>query len=328
MDEKNLREVLSQLGITVERKSGDWLTAKCPLALYFHSHGKDYHPSFGAHTESGNYNCFTCHQKGHISELARILGQYRFNNQFHYSSILEIIDSLYEELLVPNFEKLPQIHNEKQEPLIEEIYDNIYTPALDNKQAMEYLEFRGIGAGTTEKLGLRWDDYQKRVLFPVRWVDSSLMGFSGRAINNRTQPKIRDYAGLRKKQHILGVDRWRWDKYPLIIVEGLLGFAWLHELNVEAVADIGALLGSELTEYKRQLIIKRNTETFLLSDNDQAGHDFLFGRENRKGALVKLKGQGFRVYAPQWPFKKLDPDELSKQDLWRILQLKFKERKV
>lgn len=327
MDEQSLRQILSQLGINVEQKSGEWIRARCPLAPWFHQKGKDYRPSFGVHIEDGNYHCFTCHQKGPISELARVLGYYRHNNQFFYSSLIEHIESLYEKTLLPDYDALPEINDDKQEPLIEEIYENIYIPATENGVALNYLQSRGIGANTSEKLGLRWDAYQRRILFPVRDYNSNLVGFSGRAISKRTNPKVRDYAGLQKKRQILGVDRWRWNELPLIIVEGLFGFAHLHELNVEKVADIGALLGSELTECKRQLIIKRNTETFLLVDNDQAGHDCLFGREKLKGALERLKGQGFRIYAPQWPFNKADPDELSKQDIWKILQLKFKERK-
>ena len=152
------------------------------------------------------------------------------------------------------------------------------------------------------------------------------MGFSGRSTDfytANTNPKIRDYAGLKKRQHILGSHRWREDKRPLIIVEGLFGYAHLVELNVEKVADIGAILGSTLSDKKRDLIIDRNTRTILLIDDDEAGDLCLFGRN---GAIDKLSRQNFPVYTPVWPANKADPDQLTKHEIWQIIQGKVNDR--
>jgi hypothetical protein len=137
----------------------------------------------------------------------------------------------------------------------------------------------------------------------------------------------RDYAGLKKRQHILGADRWRFgEDRPLVVIEGLFGFAHLIEMNLEAYADVGALLGSELTDWKRDLIVHRNTNTYLLLDNDPAGDQCLFGRispdgerDYHAGAVAAMENL-VPLYLPAWPEGKDDPDQLTKREVWDMFR--------
>jgi DNA primase len=329
MNESSLRNILAKLGVQVQGKSGDWLRASCPFSSFFHSSGKDSHPSFTAKIDPDDdsfYYCHACKMHGRISALARALGHHRHNNQFYYSKIIEESEKADKENIVfPDYEKIHEPKDPPQEPLVEEIFDNMYM-SPSHCESLMYLTYRGISLQTALSLGLRWDERQRRILFPVRNPKGELMGFSGRATGDQ-EPKIRDYAGLKKRQHILGSHRWEWGnrRKPLIIVEGLFGYAHLVELGVEKVADVGALLGSSLTNKKRDLIIDRNTRTILLVDDDEAGDLCLFGRNN-DGAINKLSKQGFPVYVPLWPKGKDDPDSLSKHEIWQIIQGNIKER--
>ena len=274
MNESSLRSILTKLGIQVQGKSGDWVQAPCPFAPFFHSSGKDLHPSFTAKIDphdSSYYYCHACKMHGRISSLARALGHHRHSSLLYYDVIIAEADQADQEnVIFADYEDRFSHRDSPQEPLVEEIFDNMYLNPVIFPEAHTYLHERGISDRTSDTLGLRWDERQERILFPIRSPGGSLMGFSGRSINDgNTTPKIRDYAGLKKRQHILGSHRWRQDKRPLIIVEGLFGYAHLVELGVEKVADVGAILGSTLSDKKRDLIIDRNTRTILLIDDDE-----------------------------------------------------------
>ena len=330
MNESSLRSILAKLGIQVQGKSGDWVKAACPFASFFHSSGKDLHPSFTAKIDphdSSFYYCHACKMRGRISSLARALGHHRHSSLLYYSEVIGEADQADQEnVIFSDYEDRFSHRDLPQEPLVEEIFDNMYSDAIDDSDSLGYLHKRDISAFTSDKLGLRWDERQNRILFPIRNPMGDLMGFSGRAIASNVEPKIRDYAGLKKRQHILGSHRWREDKRPLVIVEGLFGYAHLVELNVEKVADVGAILGSTLSDKKCDLIIDRNTRTILLIDDDEAGDLCLFGRNN-DGAIDKLSRQNFPVYTPVWPVGKDDPDSLTKHEIWQIIQGKVNDRR-
>lgn len=318
MDEQNLRYFLSQLNITITHTSNQYLNAHCPLAPWFHQKGQDYRPSFGAavsQTDFSHYHCFSCHKNGSIAALARLLGELRHGSQFYYSHLINQIEAVERQSYVVNFDEVPQ-QDLPPEPLIEEIYEGIFEKPIVHPDAIKYLTSRNISLKIADKLGLRFDDKERRILFDIRDCNHNLMGFSGRSIDGK-DPKIRDYYGLRKKYCILGVDRWKWDDYkPLILVEGLFGFLWLHELNVEKIADIGCLLGSSLSKHQRQIISNRNTTTILLLDPDQAG------QEGAADAARKLRGEGFNIFIPKWPWfgSNFDVNSLNKRQLWNMIK--------
>lgn len=331
MQEPNLRRVLSQLGIEVlQRTYSGWLHASCPFAEWTHRSGRDSRPSFGAKVDEGgisSYHCHSCKMHGRISSLARALGHYRHGNTQHYVTLAMEADDGDRMGLSPNWQDEVQEQEQPPEPVVEEIYANMFEPAEASAIARQYLEGRGISLRTADSLGILYDPRQGRVVFPVRGPSGDCFGYSGRGVNDEVQPKVRDYSGLKKRWHILGSDRWRFgDARPLIIVEGLFGFAHLVELNVEAVADVGALLGSEMTDHKADLIRQRNTRTFLLVDNDAAGDQCLFGRmhpdgtQDFHGGAVAMLENLVPLALPAWPEGKDDPDQLTKREVWDILR--------
>ena len=46
----------------------------------------------------------------------------------------------------------------------------------------------------------------ERIIFPVRGREGELYGYTGRAIDEDVQPRIRDYYGLPKRACLLGLD--------------------------------------------------------------------------------------------------------------------------
>ena len=116
---------------------------------------------------------------------------------------------------------------------------------------------------TAEQIGLVFDEARDRILFPIRGRDNALYGFSGRIIEPvPDEPKVRDYEGLPKRHLILGSHLWHPGK-PLLIIEGLFGYAHMIEIGAPEHANIGAILGSVVTEEKAVLIRNEGAPTYM-----------------------------------------------------------------
>lgn len=226
--------------------------------------------------------------------------------------------------------------NPKPEPLIEEAYEGFWPDAWDVQVAREYLQKRGISEGTSRKIGLLYDDEKRRIMFPVRDRAGGLYGWSGRATYSDARPKVLDYEGLPKRHLLLGEHTWSEDR-PLVIVEGLFAYARMVELGVDEFANVGALLGSELTLEKAEIIRTFGGRTFMLVDADEAGDACIFGpvkevipssdpetadtviRDDSKGAITLLKDY-VPLFIPAFPEGKTDPDELTLEEVKFMLE--------
>lgn len=348
MREHDLRKVLARLGVqpTGRRRSSGWIEFRCPLAPYTHAAQADTRPSAAAKVNDQGHSlwsCQTCKAHGRLTSLVHELQRYRHT---FYEGLITQIDEADRAALMnaPTFEEVPfEVEQHGPKALIEEQFKGLYPAAGEDKMSRAYLQGRGITRATVEKLGLLYDPKQNRILFPVRGREGELYGFTGRLIiaATKSEPKVRDYHGLPKRDLVLGADRWRVDK-PLIIVEGLFAFAHLHEIGVEQFANIGALLGSAMTPEKAKMIRNFDHPVYLLLDNDEAGDVGIFGRhlpdgkrEDAAGALGQLKTH-VPVMIPEWPSwpettkyhgkqfeggtAKDDPDQLTLDEVQDMLQ--------
>lgn len=326
MNEQALTAILRKLGIhEFKRQRSGWLDFHCPLAPYTHRSGTDRSMSAGVKISPTGVSAWVCHackHHGRVSSL--VLKVQRFTGHMvpgllreaEMAEVLPDLSSDYGE-----FERPPVT---EQEPLSDAVCDGLYPPANDIPEAVAYLDRRGIDRVTADSLGLVYDDGQSRILFPVRDRNHGLWGFSGRAILPETKPKIRDYFGLPKRRLILGEERWRPDR-PVIVVEGLFGYAHLVQIGAEQRYNVGALLGSAMTPEKAAILRAWDENVYLLLDNDEAGDLGLFGpvlpdgsREQEKSAVHQLQGY-VPVYVPVWPDGKDDPDQLTLEELHTLV---------
>ena len=106
-----------------------------------------------------------------------------------------------------------------------------------------------------------------------------------------------------------------------MVVEGLFGWAHLIEIGIEDHADVGALMGSELTRQKASIIKQHGASTYLLLDNDAAGDVCLWGRgEPPTGGAVATLRRDVPVFVPPWPEVKDDPDQLTLEEVLVMLR--------
>lgn len=213
-----------KIEIHVEKEEDEWVMACCPLAEWTHRTGTDHNPSFGIHIEDNEmsfYNCFSCHHKGPISDLAKKLGRLRDDPVLiKYGMDLEkghrvlAAEGAYRawgekvDTATKAKSTRPTVFIDARSAFKE------YGSALGYPEAVAYLRRRGIGFSACFALRLRYDPQQSRILFPV-WYHGNLVGFSGRsirgdkyirernAVRKGSYPKIRDYKGLEKEVHLL-----------------------------------------------------------------------------------------------------------------------------
>ncbi len=324
MQEADLRRILSALGVRVERtQASGWLESRCPFAPFLHRSGQDRRPSFNAkveHAGVSSYVCHGCHMKGRISSLARSLGHHRHGDVGHYKALSIQADDA-DHKVAPTEWVPSDDQGHQPTPIAEEVFANAFSAVDAHDAAWSYLRDRRISLRTAESLGLRYDPRQRRVVFPVRGRQGDLYGFTGRAVRSNISPKVRDYPGLGKRWHVLGSDRWRPEQgRPLVIVEGLFGFAHLIEVGVEDHADVGALMGSEMTRQKADIIRLHGASTYLLLDDDAAGDACLWGRGNPPdGGAVDVLCRHVPVFVPPWPEGKDDPDQLTLDEVLSMI---------
>lgn len=357
MREKQLRELLKKLRVSIDREEDDWLICTCCFT-WKHAQGHDNTPSLGIKIEPegrSGYHCWSCHSKGSLPNLLFQLAKHREDPALtklgHKVEMDEILgsDELEFEEWGSNGKNSTKEKSRVSVTFPDEraLYDK-YPSAFTSTRAIEYLVRRGIHVDTIEQIGIRYDEYQQRVLLPVSdyWT-GRFAGFTGRIIlsdrrrslladelsarygKRITVPKIRDYGGLTKRSLLLGRfgspisykrvwgrvrGRNRPEANYVILVEGLFAYLRLTQLGFE---NVYAILGSVLTPEKANILRDMGKAVYWFVDNDLAGQQCLYGSFNHEeqifeggGALDQLYKEVMQ-YTVEWPEGKDDPDDLT-----------------
>jgi hypothetical protein len=185
---------------------------------------------------------------------------------------LDFADELKDEELalpIPKWDHLQKKRGERKPPLVpldEEILD-MYDDVLGHV----YLHARDVSDVTAQLLELRLDPADshghERILFPVRGLDGTLYGFTGRATNNDVEPRIRDYHGLPKRRLLLGAHLLDESDSQVVLVEGLFDYAKMREYEIPAVA----VMHSGLTDDQADILKSIAKPVVVMFDNDRAG---------------------------------------------------------
>jgi len=329
MKERDVHNVLRALNIQAQTRVGaSWVNAPCPFAPWRHKHGTDSNPSFGVvfnDNKMSRGNCFSCHWKGTLADLVTELESLR--GVTYPEALHKLVEDEMLGISLPEWGD--HIHDDEPlpEPYPDELFVNAWDNAWDVPAGREYL-INGRPIGLHEEavrsLDLRYDPDENRIVFPVRGRGGELYGFSGRSIFPRAQPKVRDYVGLPKKHLILGCHRWQQGK-PVIMVEGLFAYAHLVSIGTEQFANVGAALGSVLTEEKASILRMFFHRVLLLFDPDEPGYAGIWEptrdgkRDMKHGAVGKLLGH-VPVSVPRYPEGCDDVDKLLIDEVEAMLE--------
>ena len=337
MDEKTVRDLLFQLKIPVQRHSYSgskertrWLNISCPFAPFTHQRGSDTNPSFGITINDAgksNYKCLACGLKGRLSALPSRLGGYRkedYSRIRHWAEMAELQATISKPVV--DWEN-DHTHDEQKDEHRHTKPSHEAVMRYPRIVSLPYLRERGIRWPTPLTLGLRFDSYQSRILFPCYDRHGAFAGFTGRSVRHprtysKKNPKVRDYLGLDKRQLFLRLPGRR--SGPKIISEGLIDFAKVVQTGFPYAH---AILGTALTPEKIDILIEGGDPVYFFMDNDLAGWQALFGVFNGDGELEVDNAWAFRLYreVPVWivpydtPLDGTDPGSLDEKTIRRMI---------
>lgn len=290
------------IGYSASRVTDKSIMFKCPFAETRHEAGEDNSPSFSYNTEENYYYCFSCKSNGSISKLKHDL-----------NSDIDIED-------VQRTTKKKSLLDKKvntELPLDKEIYLNIFFDPWRHDLSKNYLTGRGISKQTSTKLGLGYDAYREIITFPIYDETNNLYGFQGRRIIEGDFGKILTYV-TNLKNKFMGLQFYK-QKLPFLLVEGLFGYARLHEIGADNYFNILAIMGSNISNEKIEILKQFKNPIFIMPDNDEAGYGCLYQKGKKKlRTNIEELTQTHKVYLPKWPKNKKDPDQLTIDEIKEI----------
>lgn len=329
MKRESLLDICKKAGIdyvSSQPCSSGWISCKCPFAPYLHTSGKDSKPSFFVKVDDQGPSaghCFSCGVKGRISSILRQLSYY--TGEDHNSLIIEA-----------DLQDIPSgfgsfdntiVMNKNRVPIPFSPYKDMFPPVAMVKEALHYLLEKRInqsgGFGTpigkyaASLMGLRYDPFQRRILFPVQGRNNDFYGFSGRSILSKEelgklgQPKIRDY-NFEKSMCLLGEHLFQ-ERKPVLLVEGLFAYATMVAIGARQFCNPMATMGAVLHPYQMDILIDMDQPVYLLFDNDAAG------QKGAKDAFSILKNH-LPVFICEYPEDVDDPDDLTKVEVYNMIK--------
>jgi hypothetical protein len=350
MNERDLLRAFTKLDLDKPTEVNGWLMCSCPFAEWRHPSGSDSTASFGVSIHDGSpsfYHCFTCKSKGDLGDLALALSKFRDDpelktlaTKLRTDEILGGSDDFGE--WEEKFHVSETAENRNRTFPSYANFKRRHPSIVTHTGAIKYARRRRLPLYTCVSLGIRVDREQRRILFPVFDYWTGLYaGASGRICISETArkqreaelseragkriavPKVRDYGGLEKRNLVLSrIRRNRPSSRPrrgyIIVVEGLFAFARMVALGFGDCTV--ALLGSELTEGKADILKDIDCTIYWFVDNDQAGKACLFGQWDEEAEHYRHDGALSMLpmlpnFLPTWPEGKDDPDDLCKQEV-------------
>lgn len=259
-----LKEVLGPNTTLVDHTK--WVGLCCPLAPWRHAGGRDSSPSSGISVKDDGtsiFHCWSCGAKGTVPWLLKELEKYTGES---FKSIISSIED--GEFLGGT---LPEWGSRKRDVIEARYLDESYLELYDSAVGHWYLRDRGIDRVVAEDLQLLIDpeDSQgdERILFPVFDRKKRLQGFTGRAVLDTVELRVRDYHGFQKANALLGLHLVNPDDRFVIVVEGLFDMATVYQYGYSVVATLHA----GLTDAQFALLKDLGMPLMLMFDNDKAG---------------------------------------------------------
>lgn len=161
--------------------------------------------------------------------------------------------------------------------------------------------YRGFTKETLDRFGVRFSSAQQRVVVPIHDKEGMCIGATMRAVMKNQSPKWKNEPKHVKTSHVIyNANRVEGD--TIFIVEGVTDVWSLYQKGIK---NVGAILGSNLSDEQNSIIVKNYTDVILMFDGDKAG------REGIKKAVEKLKNTTNLYVVPILEGE--DPDTLTQE---------------
>ncbi|NLC26091.1 MAG: DNA primase, partial [Fastidiosipila sp.] len=294
-------EVVSSY-VDLDKKSSHNLFGLCP----FHAEKT---PSFSVTPIKQIYYCFGCHKGGNVISFIQEIEHLNFPEAVHF--LAKRVGIKIEEDIDERWQQKRQEQRLIYQTLLEAAgYFHKTLTGNEGDAARSYLIHRGTTMKDWRKFGLgyapnQWealyqhlnsrgitdaamakaglitrssrnnwiDFFRDRVIFPIIDLSGNVLGFGGRALQDRGAKYINtpETAVFHKGSHLFALPqalKARSDQ--LIIVEGYMDVIALSKAGFENVV---APLGTALTLQQARLVQRHSKEALLLFDSDTAGEN-------------------------------------------------------
>lgn len=271
-------DFLTALGTRNVSRSGDEISFSCPSAN--HAHG-DSNPSAGMNARTTLWRCRSaaCGLRGDaVTYLTSFHG-------LNASEAQRVIDERYggPEIgaeaggLSAEVDRILSAAEEEPDRILpsEEWLEIFRVDWFGDP--IPYMLERGFSPQTLIDWQIGWDPNYRRIAIPIRDENGLLVGFKGRAIDDRHpryiaigdaagRPEFYGFQTYRKSEVVFGLDRAQGDR--AVICEGEFNALMLHQHGEHGAVGVA---GSELSADQAQLIIERFSSAVVYFDADDAG---------------------------------------------------------
>ncbi|NCC67836.1 MAG: DNA primase [Clostridia bacterium] len=328
----DITDVVSQY-VKLNKRSGANLFGLCP----FHSEKT---PSFSVSPEKQIYHCFGCGKGGGVinfimeienlsyPDAVRFLAKRAHlevpedapdENRHRRERMLELnreAARFFHDCLVgPGGETARQYVNQREISgamvtrfglgFAPDSWDSLVLAMRDKGYTKAELLDAGLARASKKGDGV-YDTFRNRLMFPVIDVRGSVIGFSGRILDDG-EPKYMNSPEtlvFNKSKNLFALNLAKKSKKGYIILsEGNIDVVALHQAGIDCAV---ASLGTSLTPEQARLISNYTSNVVIIYDGDSAGQKAsqrainIFGKVNVKVKLVRLTGAK-------------DPDEFIKK---------------
>jgi 5S rRNA maturation endonuclease (ribonuclease M5) len=314
------------------RDLGDNVLVQCPFAPWKHKGGADDTESMSIKVNDRGpsvYYCHACDEAGrNLDQLMVRLDEFGLDDDtFERASTLIDKSMASLEEMTDDYEDVvkPPLRVSLHLPPPSEIQqytdmDYEYTFGPLDQTGVDYLRYeRKVSKASAELWGLRYDETEQRIVFPIRWHDGTIVGASGRAARKELR---RDADG---KKEVPYYNYWRFEKKyvlfgehllteePVVVVEGQFDAIKVRQAGFNCVATMGAKIGRQSKQHGQvRKLVEWGQPVVIFFDNDEAGEK---GEERLRKALER---QGIRVQSIAPPPGR-DAGDLSKSSLIEML---------
>ena len=329
-EQVNIVDVIGR-AVQLQRKGGRY-TGLCP----FH---KEKTASFSVNEQMQMYYCFGCHASGDSIEFVKRFYNLEFNEAvekiaseygiqmeetYQRGENLDVYYKINQEAARFFYKAFTEGPNKgyaymKRRGISPDILKKFGIGYADEAWDSLYKYLKGLGYQEKEMLelglvseskGKYYDKFRNRVIFPIINTSGEVIGFGGRAIDKDDNPKYLNSPEskiFRKKNNLYGLNLSRNAVSKMgyiILVEGYMDVIGLYQAGVE---NVGASLGTALTESQAKMIKRYANKVVLSYDADNAGIAAAL-----RGMDI-LKNEGCNVNVMHVTDGK-DPDEFIKKE--------------
>ncbi len=285
------------------KKVGSTYMAICPFHM-------DSNPSLSVDINEGLWYCFGCNKGGDIFNFIMEYEDINFIESINYLIDYLNLDIDLKKYYQENELKIESISKEKSHSLLKlfsEYYNKVLLKTKVGKKALDYLESRGIDKELIETFLIGYcpkniqntltfiskkninikdlintglivekgkDKYYEimnsRITFPI-FKGNKVIGISGRAIDDKMEPKYINTIGLQKNSTLYGLNitkNYIKSENKAIITEGYFDALSVYKIGFKNVV---AIMGTNISQEQLNLLKKYCNKVLLILDQDKSG---------------------------------------------------------